>query len=140
MEPGFSWTISGATILTIAGWVISILALSWKRSGEETTERGKVADAHKRLDGVDRRLSGLEEEVDMRISALQAASTLLREQQHEMRQEMARSYITRAEVGKIEERAHESQNRIVDRMDAIDARIGAMQDKILDAIQKARAV
>lgn len=135
MEQGFSWTISGATILVVAGWVISILALTWRRSGEEATEKGKTANALKRLDDLEKRLSGIEEEVDMRVSTLQASSTLLREQQHEMRQEVARSYVTREEVNKVEGRLHEGQSRIVDRMDKIEERIGQMQDKILAAIQ-----
>lgn len=136
---GFSWTISGATILVVLGWVSSIIALTWRRSGEEATERGKVASAHKRLDDLEKRLYGLEEEVDMRVSTLQASSTLLREQQHEFRQEVARSYITRDEVTKVEGRLHEGQSRIVDRMDRIEERIGQMQDKIIEAIQKTRA-
>lgn len=131
---GFSWTISGATILVVLGWVSSIIAMTWRRSGEEATERGKVVTAHKRLDDIEKRLGGIEEEVDMRMSALQASSTLLREQQHEMRQEVARSYITRDEVNKVEGRLHEGQSRIVDRMDKIEERIGQMQDKILAAI------
>ncbi|KQO69526.1 hypothetical protein ASF22_02650 [Methylobacterium sp. Leaf87] len=132
---GFSWTISGATILVVLGWVSSIVALTWRRSGEEATERGKVSSAHKRLDELEKRLSGIEEEVDMRVSTLQASSTLLREQQHEFRQEVARSYITRDEVNKVEGRLHEGQSRIVDRMDKIEERIAQMQDKILSAIQ-----
>jgi len=132
---GFSWTISGATILVVLGWVSSIIALTWRRSGEEATERGKIASAHARLDGIEKRISGVEEEVDMRISALQASSTLLREQQHEFRSEVARSYVTRDEVNKVEGRLHEGQSRIVDRMDKIEERIGQMQDKILAAIQ-----
>jgi tetrahydromethanopterin S-methyltransferase subunit G len=133
---GFSWTISGATIIVVLGWASTVGAFIWSRSRDETTQRSRLESAHKRLDGLEKRLDGMDTEMDMRVSTLQASSTLLREQQHELRQELARNYMTRAEIGKIEERVHEGQNRIVDRMDKIDERIGTMQDKILAAIHK----
>lgn len=138
MEPGFSWTISGATIFAIIGWAISVLAFVWKRSDAEASQRNELRRAHERLEALDKRVAGLDVEIDTRVSALQAGGTLMREQMHEQREANARTYATRDEVQALDRRYSDTMARIMDRMDAIDGRLNAMQDKILAAIASMR--
>lgn len=134
MEPGFSWTISGATIVVVFGWLSSIFAFVWARSGQETSQRGKVDDAHKRLDGIDERVESLEKGVELRVSTLQASATLMREQMHEHREQTARIYMPREEAAAMERRQTDTVSRLMDRMDKIENRLDTMQTRILDAI------
>lgn len=134
MEPGFSWTISGATILVILGWLSSVLAFVWARSGQEASQRGKVQHAHERLNGIDERVDGLEKGLESRVSTLQASATLMREQMHEHREQTARIYMPREEAAAMERRQTDTVSRLMDRMDKIETRLDMMQSRILDAI------
>ncbi|MGX5775468.1 hypothetical protein [Methylorubrum zatmanii] len=134
MEPGFSWTISGATIFAVLGWASSVLAFVWARSGQEASQKGKVQYAYERLDGIDERVESLEKGLETRVATLQAAATLMREQMHEHREQVARTYMPREEAAAMERRQTDAVSRLMDRMDKIEGRLDTMQERILGAI------
>lgn len=149
MEPGFSWTISGATILVILGWVASIVAMTWKRSGEESDQKSLLRSTKKRLDELYQKVETTEQELveqiestastfDARASALQAATALTRDQHHELREHLARNYMPREEIAAMERRHADSTNHIRAQIDKLEGRLDSMQEKILQAIAAAR--
>lgn len=155
---GFSWTVSGATILAILGWFGTVALFVYKRGGDERVAAESLKAAHKKLDDIDlawkvnktefdkhlRELEhdrqnwreGIEKELDQRLAGIIGQHNLLRDQLSEVRENIAKNYMTKPEISAIESRVTDGQVRIIDRLEKFEGRLSDMQKSILEAIRK----
>ena len=155
---GFSWTISGATVLMFLGWAGTLGIFLYKRGGAENEITSKVDIAHKKLDEIaaqwksekaafdqhvreldqDRNSwrTAIEHDIDQRFAGVCGQVNLLQSNLHETRENIARNYMTKPEISAIETRVTDGQGRIIDRIERFEGRLQEMQKSILEAIQK----
>jgi biopolymer transport protein ExbB/TolQ len=137
----WSPVISPATLITgslaivgFVGWVFSL--------GSKTQEIKAAANDIKR---VEERLNTFkqnrenEREADRKEKenfqvAINAGVTMLREQQAEFREEVAKQYCTKYEMQELERRTNQGMDRIVDRLEQISTRLETIGDAIIKTL------
>ncbi|MCJ2090897.1 hypothetical protein MKK88_33675 [Methylobacterium sp. E-005] len=137
---------------------MSIVLFTYKRGASESATAESLKAAHKKLDDIDtqwrlnktefdKHLRELEHDrqnwrddiekgLDQRLAGIIGQTNLLRDQLSEVRENIAKNYMTKPEISAIESRVTDGQGRIIDRLEKFEGRLSDMQKSILEAIRK----
>lgn len=118
---------------------VSLGTLVWKSSSLASQQ--KSFEEYSKSIEADRKVwkENLERSLEQRFAAMGGANTLCQQQIAELRENIAKNYMTKPEIERIEARVTNSQDRIADHLDRIDTRLNEMQTRVLEAINKATA-
>ncbi|SFI05598.1 hypothetical protein SAMN02799642_00568 [Methylobacterium brachiatum] len=125
------------TLIAIGSFIVAIGTLIWRGGGEVAARKAFEIEQAKSDAERQKWREEFERSVDQRFAAVTSASTLVREQLGEVRENIAKNYVTKSEIKDVELRVTNSQDRIADHLDRIDARLNEMQARVLEAINKA---
>jgi hypothetical protein len=160
---GFSWTISGATILVALGWFGTVAMFIWRRSNKEATDDAAFIQLRKDHDELHRSCAATrerheEERVQVQRSrdefrervakdyegarkerdafqlAMNAGLDAASGRLSEFKEHAAKTYATKSELISLEERTSKGMDRIVDRLEGISGRLETIGDSIMKAL------
>lgn len=125
------------TAFAFIACILSVGALVFKSGGQAQAQKSFETYSTKIDTDRQKWREDFEKSVEQRFGAVNGAVTLCREQVHDVREDLAKNYLTKSEVKEIELRVTNSQDRILDHLDRIDTRLNEMQTRVLEAINKA---
>lgn len=138
MPEGFSWTISGATIIAMLGWMSTVLIMAFRRGAAEQATSASIAQLRKDHDAlvgdVRKERENDRREFDAFQVAVNAGIQVVAERHGEHRAEVAKTYATKQEMLALEERTNKGMDRIVDRLEQISGRLETIGDGIMKAL------
>jgi hypothetical protein len=115
------------TILTVAGFLVTMATIVWKHGGTTQRLEGLIASFNTRMNDIetDRKAwrDKIEHDIDVRFSATQSLINLLQAQLADTRENIAGNYIRKADNVELERRVADKQKEIVDTIKALDGKI-----------------
>ena len=132
--PEVSWTVSGATLAVVFGWVLTGGFQTFRLGRYIKGAEADIAQLRKDLDSTMRQAADLKREADQYHGAHGASLSLQKDQIAEFRLVVTERYATREVVAEVERRMVGVQERLLDSIERLDTRVGQLGADLLKAI------
>lgn len=132
--PEVTWTVSGATIVVVLGWVTTGGFQTFRLGGIVAGARSELAQLRRELDDLRSSHASSVKEREQYQGAASAATQLVREQLVGAIQEVAKSYATKEELRSLETRMDKGMDRVVDRLEQLSNRLETIGDAIIKSL------